>query len=123
VAVDPGRSARRIGFWRQLVLGLTLVGVYLGVDTLRDESRRAGADRHGRDISALEQHLHLDVERTLNSWLAKHHVLATLANYEYAITYIVSTVALIVWIYVRRPDVFRQTRDSFSALSASRSIP
>jgi diacylglycerol O-acyltransferase len=117
VAVDPGRSARRIGFWRQLVLGLTLVGVYLGVDTLRDESRRAGADRHGRDISALEQHLHLDVERTLNSWLAKHHVLATLANYEYAITYIVSTVALIVWIYVRCPDVFRQTRDSFVLLN------
>jgi hypothetical protein len=117
VAVDPGRSAQRIGVWRELVLGLTLFGVYLIVVTLPGESRRAAGDRHGREIYALEQHLHLDVERTLHSWLAKHGVLSTLANYEYACTYIVSAFALIVWVYRRRPGAFGRTRDSFVLLN------
>jgi hypothetical protein len=117
VADDLGRSTQQIGVWRQLALGLSLFGVYLIVDTLPGESRQAAADRYGRHIYALEQHLHLDVERMLNSWLAKHGVLSTLANYEYAFTCMVTTFALIVWVYQRRPGVFGRTRDSFVLLN------
>ena len=102
---------------RQVLIGLALFGVYLLVDALKSPERRAAAVRHGHAIYDLERRLHLDVERTLNSWLAPHHTLTTLANYEYASTYILSAVALLVWIWWRRPDLWRITRDSFIVLN------
>jgi diacylglycerol O-acyltransferase len=116
VAVDDGGSTQRIRVWRQVVLGLALFGVYLLVDR-PGVTRQATADRHGRDLYALEQRLHLDVERPLNDWLAPHKVLSTLANYGYAFSYILSAFALLVWILVRRPDAFRHARDSFVVLN------
>jgi hypothetical protein len=114
----PVRGAvKRPVLWHQLLLGLLLFAVYLLVDSLESPARRAAADAHGRSIFELEQRLHLDVERVLNSSLAPHHVLATLANYEYAWTYILSAVALIVWTTVRRPDLWPLTRDSFVVMN------
>jgi diacylglycerol O-acyltransferase len=116
VAVDDGGSRQRVKVWHQVVLGLALLGVYLLVDR-PDASRRAAADRQGRHISALEQRLHVDIERPLNGWLAPHKVLSTLAGYGYTFTYIISAFALLVWILVRRPDAFRRARDSFVVLN------
>jgi hypothetical protein len=59
----------------------------------------------------------VDVERALNHWLAPHRVLASLANYEYATTYILSALALLVWVWVRRPEQWRFARDSFVVLN------
>lgn len=103
--------------WRQVALGLLLFGYYLIVDSLRSPSRVAAARRHGHDLFALEQHLHLDVERFLNHGLAGHDVLATLANYEYATTYILSALVLLGWVWVRRRDLWVTTRDSFLVLN------
>jgi diacylglycerol O-acyltransferase len=114
VAVDDGGATQRARVWRQVVLGLALVGVYLLVDR---QARQAVADRHGRDIYALEQRLHLDIERPLNDWLAPHAVLSTLANHAYAFSYIAGAFTLLVWLLVRRPDAFLQARDSFVVLN------
>ncbi|WP_310964625.1 bifunctional phosphatase PAP2/O-acyltransferase family protein [Nocardioides terrisoli] len=103
--------------WRQLVIGLVLFGIYLGVDALSTDARRAAAHRHGRDIFDLEQRLHIDVERTLNGWLAPHQLLSTLANYEYAYTYILSALLLMAWVIARRPDLWKATRDSFVVMN------
>ena len=103
--------------WRQIALGLLLFGVYLVVDALDGASRRAAANRHGHDLFALEQRLHIDVEHTLNDWLAPHHTLSVLANYEYAYTYILSALILMAWVIARRPDLWRATRDSFIVLN------
>lgn len=91
--------------------------MYLLVDALGSPARRAAADRHAHAIFDLEQWLHLDVERTLNRWLAPHHTLGTLANYEYAWTYILSALALLAWVWWRRPDLWLITRDSFIVLN------
>jgi hypothetical protein len=99
--------------WRELLIGLALFGVYLLVDSLESPARRDVADRHGRAIFDLEKSLHIDVEHTLNQWLAPHQLLSTLANYEYAWTYVISAIALLAWIWVRRPDLWGLTRDSF----------
>ncbi|HET8604269.1 MAG TPA: phosphatase PAP2 family protein [Marmoricola sp.] len=112
----PSRLPRPV-LWQQVVLGLLLFGVYLLVDSLENPARRAAADQHGRAIFHLEQTLHLDVEHVLNRWLAPHPVLCTLANYEYAWTYILSALALLGWTWVRRPDLWRLTRDSFIVLN------
>ncbi|HKT03582.1 MAG TPA: phosphatase PAP2 family protein, partial [Rugosimonospora sp.] len=88
-------------------------GVYAVVAGLDWPGRSAAAQRHGRLLFRLEQRLHLDVEPALNDWLAPHRVLRVLANYEYASTYVLSALALIVWLYRRRPDAYRWARNSF----------
>ena len=109
--------AARPPLWRELLIGLVLFGIYLLVDSLESPARRAAADRHGRAIFDLERSLHLDVEHVLNNWLAPHQVLSTIANYEYAWTYVISALALLGWVWVRRPDLWGLTRDSFIVMN------
>lgn len=111
------RADDRPALLGQLALGLALFGVYLLVDATGGPARQAAALRHGRAILDLEQGLHLDVEHSLNQWLAPHRLLSTLADYEYATTYIVSALALLVWVWVRRPEEWRFARDSFVVLN------
>jgi len=108
---------RRPVWWRELTIALVLFGFYLVVDSLNGEDRKAAAARHGHQIFSFERHLHLDVEHTLNNWLAPHHTLATLANYEYAYTYILSALAMAIWVWVRHPGLWWETRDSFVVLN------
>lgn len=110
-------SGARPALAGQIALGLGLFGVYLIVDAVAGAGRRGAALAHGRAILDLERHLHLDIERTLNSWLAPHPLLSTLANYEYAYTYVVSALALLTWVWVRRPEEWRFARDSFVFLN------
>ncbi|HET9842135.1 MAG TPA: phosphatase PAP2 family protein, partial [Nocardioides sp.] len=110
-------AADRPALLGQLALGLVLFGVYLLVDALGGTGRREAALRHGRAIYDLERRLHVDVERTLNSWLAPHQLLSDLANYEYATTYILSAIGLLVWVWIRRPEQWRFARDSFVVLN------
>lgn len=103
--------------WRQFATGLVLFGIYLLVDAMDNDARRTAALQHGRAIFTLEQRLHIDIEHTLNEWLAPHHVLSTLANYEYAYTYILSALLLMGWVIARRPDLWKPTRDSFVVMN------
>ncbi|UIJ34784.1 phosphatase PAP2 family protein [Allobranchiibius sp. GilTou73] len=103
--------------WRELVIGLALFAVYLGVDHLGGVGRRAAAERHARGLIDLERWLHLDVERSWNAWLASRHTLMVAANYEYATTYILSAALLLLLTYWRMPGVYRMARDSFVVLN------
>ncbi|MEX0427351.1 phosphatase PAP2 family protein [Nocardioides sp. DS6] len=103
----------RVVVWQQVVLGLVVFGYYLVVDSLHSPGRRAAADRHGLDIARLEDWLHLDVEKWLNDWLAGHHTLMVIANYEYAFTYILSAIATLAYLVWRHPEVWRRARTSF----------
>ncbi|MBF6174525.1 bifunctional phosphatase PAP2/O-acyltransferase family protein [Nocardia blacklockiae] len=110
---NPSRPA----LWRDIAVGLAVFGLYLLVDTLHSPERRVAADRHARSLFELEQWLHLDVELSLNRWLAAHEWLATLANYEYAFTYIVTAFVLLFWMYFRRTADYPRARDSFLLLN------
>jgi diacylglycerol O-acyltransferase len=101
----------------ELLLGLILFGLYSIVQAMSSPARREAADRHGRDIYDLERRLHLDVEPALNRWLAPHDVLRTIANYEYAITYVVVAAITVVWLYRRRPERYREMRNSFLVMN------
>src|SRR5215475_4015576 len=103
--------------WRELVLGLVTFAAYSLVTGVGSVGRTDAAERNGRAILDVERSAHIAAEDPLNRWLAPHHVLRILANYEYAITYVVSAFALLIWLYVRRPETYRWARTSFLLLN------
>jgi diacylglycerol O-acyltransferase len=113
VRAEPTRPRVRV----EVTLGLAVFGYYLVVSHLGGAGRRARAIRHAEAVYGLEQALWLDVERGLNRALRPHHLLVTLANYEYATTYVVSALALLTWLLVRRPEQYRSARNSFLLLN------
>jgi diacylglycerol O-acyltransferase len=113
--VTLGESKKRIA--RELLIGLIIFGLYSLVQMMHSPARERAADRHGREIFDLERRLHLDLEPALNRWLAPHEVLRTVANYEYAITYVVAAGIMLVWLYLKRPDRYREMRNSFVVLN------
>ncbi|WP_062995331.1 bifunctional phosphatase PAP2/O-acyltransferase family protein [Nocardia mikamii] len=111
-----GNPSRPV-LWRDCAAGLAVFGLYLAVDALHTPARRELADRNAHRIVDLEQWLAIDFERPLNRWLESRALLATLANYEYAFTYIVSAFALLFWMYFRRRAEYARARDSFLLLN------
>ncbi|MDL4774886.1 MULTISPECIES: bifunctional phosphatase PAP2/O-acyltransferase family protein [Thermomonosporaceae] len=117
-AVLPRTSAAVRGHvWRELLLGLTVFGLYGLVVMLPQQGRVGPARVHGEQVFRLERALHIDVEPALNGWLVGQPVWRALANYEYAITYIVSAFGLLAWLYVRHPERYRPARNTFVLLN------
>ncbi|RNI19631.1 bifunctional phosphatase PAP2/O-acyltransferase family protein [Flexivirga caeni] len=108
---------RRPGLLGELGLAALLLAAYLGVDTIRGAGRAAAARSHGEHVLRLEQWLHIDIEHGLNAWLATHPGLMTAANYEYATTYVISAILLLVGTYLWSPRLYRQARNSFIVLN------
>src|SRR3569623_2668762 len=103
VRAEPSRPRVRV----ELALGLLVFAYYLVVSHLGGASREARAVGHAESVYGLEKALWLDVEPWLNDALRPHHMLVDLANYEYATTNVVSALALLVWLLVRRPEQYR----------------
>ncbi|WP_131742281.1 bifunctional phosphatase PAP2/O-acyltransferase family protein [Actinomadura roseirufa] len=113
----PDRGAERGRLRVELLLGLTVFGLYALVVMLPQEARERAARRHGDALFDLERALGVDVERSLNKWLADQSVLRVLANYEYAITYLASAFGLLTWLYLRHPERYRTARNAFVLLN------
>ena len=113
VRAEPTRPAVRV----EVALGLAVFAYYLVVSHLGGAGRQARAIRHAETLYDLERALWIDVERWFNQALRPHHTLVTLANYEYATTYVVSALALLIWLLVRRPEQYRSARNSFLLLN------
>ncbi|TDD34769.1 DUF1298 domain-containing protein [Actinomadura sp. KC06] len=111
-APRPGLRVRR-----ELLIGLLLTALYAVIANLPAEGRTATARENGEALFNLEKALRLDVELGLNRWLADQSVLRVLANYEYAITYIASALALLIWLFIRHPERYRTARNAFILLN------
>jgi diacylglycerol O-acyltransferase / wax synthase len=101
--------------WREIVLGLAVFALYALVESA--SGREAAAQRHGALLLRLERAGHIAVEQSTNRWLAGHNGLRILANYEYALTYVITAFWLLAWLYWRRPGTYRWARDSFVVLN------
>ena len=113
----PDAAAPRPRARNERRLGLALFTVYSLVTMLPEQARTGPARAHGEMLFRLERALHLDIEPALNGWLADQSALRLLANYEYAVTYIGSTLALLVWLFLRHPDRYRTARNAFVLLN------
>ncbi|TWE29035.1 phosphatase PAP2 family protein [Prauserella muralis] len=121
IPLTPGRMAgllRQPRWWSEILLGLAVFGVYLLVKAFPLPAHTERALANGRDILAAEQFLGLDFELPVNLWLADQGWLQVVANYEYAFTYIVTTLVLLVWVYHRsRTEHYPWVRNSFALVN------
>ncbi|MEV6825964.1 phosphatase PAP2 family protein [Amycolatopsis sp. NPDC051102] len=77
----------------------------------------AAANAHALTLQAAEHAVHLDIERSVNTWLAGHPVLGHLAVYLYRLYYVV-VAGVLLWVFVRRPGVYRKVRRTMVAMMA-----
>lgn len=117
VFLPQSGTASRLSPVREVLLGLVLFALYTIVNVAPIAGREQAAARNGRSLYALEQALHIDIEHPLNNWLADQPVWRVIANYEYALTYIVSAFVLFVWLYRRHPERYRPARNAFALIN------
>lgn len=94
---------------------LLVVGCLLWVyDQVRQraELRTGAAVAHGRGLLAAERRVGLDLERALSGWAAGHRGLETAASVYYQYAHVSVTMALLLWTWWRRPQLYRWARTS-----------
>jgi hypothetical protein len=111
------RADRRPSLRHEFFVWLGVLIFYFVLTSLDWPGRHSAAITNSRALYDLERSLNIDVELALNTWLVPHRWLRTLANYEYAITYLVSSFGLLIWLYLRRPSTYFWARTSFIALN------
>jgi len=106
------------GLW-DVGAGLVVFGLYLVVAEIVDH-RLGAANRNAADVLELERFLHVDVERAVNAWTARQPGwLATFADYHYAIGYLVTTFATVLWLRFRRPSAYARHALAFLGLNVA----
>ncbi|MEO6886826.1 MAG: phosphatase PAP2 family protein [Jatrophihabitantaceae bacterium] len=66
--------------------------------------------RHGRSVQHLQDVLHLNFELSLNHFVGRTEWLAQIMDYYYATLHFVVTIAVMLWLFFRRPHLYRGAR-------------
>jgi hypothetical protein len=69
-----------------------------------------GARHHGLSVWHVQRWLHLPSEVTLQRWTLHHPLWVQAANGYYALFHVPAIIATLVWLFVRRRDVYRRVR-------------
>ncbi|HEU5035506.1 MAG TPA: phosphatase PAP2 family protein [Nocardioides sp.] len=77
-----------------------------------------GALARGRDIAAIEQHLHLPTELALQRFVLAHDWLASAASWYYATLHVPALLVFLVWLFVRHRDRYPHWRNGLVLLTA-----
>jgi hypothetical protein len=92
------RSPGRPRLWIELLLIAVSYWIYSMVRNAVPEME-ARAQHNAHDIWALEQTLHIDVERSINHAIDSVTWLITGLNYDYATLHFIVTIAVLVWLF------------------------
>jgi hypothetical protein len=101
----------RTRWWLEAVTIVWLGWVYDAITNLAP-LRLSAALAHGREILSFETSLHIDPERGLDRWLASHHTLGLALSDYYDNAHFIVTLALLGWLWWRRPDLYRPLRSA-----------
>jgi hypothetical protein len=105
---------RRPLWWQELLL--IGIGYYLYREARNlVPNQPILAFRHGRSVQHLQDALHLNFELSVNHFVAAHEWLAQIMNYYYATLHFVVTIAVLLWLYLARPFVYRGMRTALFA--------
>ncbi len=103
-------------WWQEIALVLLSYWLYgLGRNAL--PAKVSSAERHGRAIQHLQEHLNLDFELSLNRFFVAHEPVAQVADYYYATLHFVVTITVLVWLYCAHPRVYRGARTALFSLT------
>jgi diacylglycerol O-acyltransferase len=103
---------RRPPLWWELPLALLVFIVSAHATQWTRGDKPALAHAHALRLFALESRLGLAIEVPANRWLTEHAGAEGLANYVYAAGYILTSLALLTYLYVRVPPLYRWARRS-----------
>ncbi|WP_406265260.1 phosphatase PAP2 family protein [Nocardia sp. NBC_00881] len=114
-AAVHGRGGEAI---RQLAM---ITALYLGYRAGRmvtaDDTGRAMDNAH--DLLGFEDRLGLPEETTIQAIFVHHDLFAVLANFYYATAHFTAAVAVLLWLWVFRPEHYRWTRNLMVALTGT----
>jgi len=100
---------RRPVWWQEL--GIIAVGYWLySIGRNAVPEQESIARRHGRGVQHLQDALHLNFELSLNHFVAAHEWIAQIMNYYYATLHFIVTIGVMVWLFVKRPHLYRGAR-------------
>ncbi|MFD0421569.1 bifunctional glycosyltransferase 87/phosphatase PAP2 family protein [Streptomyces parvus] len=115
------RRVPLLPFWRRvftrpnLLLELLLIRVVYDAYAQVRLAARAGrplAEEHGRQIHAIEQWLHIDIEHWVNHTVVKIDWLRDFFDYYYSTFHFIVPLTILGVLYVRRPADYRWVRSS-----------
>jgi membrane-associated phospholipid phosphatase len=118
VGADPGLTTgldRRAVLVEAVGLGLWLV-LFTRLHAAAGKDVTAAA-ANARVLQSVERVLHVDIELSANAWLVEHPVLIQVAVYFYRSYYAV-VVGVLLWVVLRRADVYGQVRRTLVAMTA-----
>jgi membrane-associated phospholipid phosphatase len=108
---------------RPALLGEVLVVLVLvfAYDRIRDFSatRADLAIANGRRVLSIESWLHVNMEPAVNRLLSQHHGFEVMASWYYQLMFLSGTLIVLLWVYWRHPEGYRQARNSLVAINAS----
>lgn len=100
---------RRPVWWQEIaIIGLGYWLYSLGRNAIPEQV--SIATRHGLSIQHLQDIVGLNFELSINHWVAAHEWVAQILDYYYATLHFLVTIAVMVWLFVKRPHVYRGAR-------------
>lgn len=100
---------RRPVWWQELAIIAIGYWIYsLGRNAI--PAQVSIATRHGLSIQHLQDIVGLNFELSLNKWVAAHEWVAQAMDYYYATLHFVITIAVLLWLFVKRPHIYRGAR-------------
>lgn len=115
-------DTRRPPVWWELGVGLVAFIVCISLSRASFGDKRTAALANAQDLVRVEAALGLNVEVSMNQWLVEHDWLATVTAYHYASMYAVTSVAVLVFLYLRHPPLYRWGRRSCLLLNVVAAI-
>jgi len=103
--------------WWQEVLLVIIGNIVYGKVRNAVPEQESIAERHGRSVQHLQDFLHLNFEKTVNLFVARHEPLAQLMNYYYATLHFIVTIGVLVWLFRVHPRIYRGARTVLFCMS------
>ena len=100
---------RRPVWWQELLIIAFGYWLYSMGRNAITAQRELGL-RHGRSVEKLQNALHLNFEQSVNQWVGHHEWVAQVMDYYYATLHFVVTVAVMLWLFFKRPHLYRGAR-------------
>jgi hypothetical protein len=103
-------------WWQEVAIIGFCYWIYSEIRNLVPEQESI-ALRHGRSVQHVQDLLHLNFERSLNTFVADQEPIAQVMNYYYATLHFIVTIGVLVWLYRLHPRIYRGARTVLFATS------